>query len=266
MRPAFQSRGYSHYFLAGGMTALALAITVRMRVYGEHKQLLLFLAAVVFSAVSGHWRAGLVTAALSAASYALFIAEPIGTFAIDDPADARRLLVFAIAALAMLVAFAARERATAKLRFREEMLSLSLAAGRIHAWSANFTSGGFWGATGGDGLANTYEAFVASVHPDDRRAFMRTVDAAMGVRADVEVIHRLASDRGHHRWVSTRMRVHLDMSRRPAYLIGASIQVDRRRQAVPVESASNTDAFPASADRRRRGAHAREFSATDSKS
>jgi hypothetical protein len=246
MTAAFGNRRYLPYVLSGGITTLALGVTLATRALGDHEQLLLFFAAVAVSTAVWGWRAGLLAAALSAAFYSLFIAPPFGSFAIDDPADVRRLVVFLVVALALLVLFASREQAIAELQSSEEMLSLSLAAGRMKAWAANFQSGDFWGTAGtsGDGRrsnnswATTYEAFVASVHPEDRRKFMRAVDVAVGAERDCELDHRILIRNGDYRWVNTRLRVHFDGSGFAAYLFGVSIDVDKPRSDEHEESPS----------------------------
>ena len=53
MSAVIQSRGYGNYVSAVLVTTLALGVTLSMRLVGEHKQLLLFLAAVVVCAAAG---------------------------------------------------------------------------------------------------------------------------------------------------------------------------------------------------------------------
>ena len=234
----FAKSRYLPYALTGVITSISLGLTLRMRALGEHDQLLLFLAAVAVSTAVWGWRAGLLAVALSAAFYSLFIAPPFGSFAIDDPGDVTRLIVFLLVTLPLLVLFASREHAVAKLQSSEKMLSLSLAAGRMTAWAANFSSGDFWGTADSSGngrrlnhsRTNTYEAFVASVHPEDRSKFMRAVDVAVGAERDCEIDHRIPNRNGAYRWVNTRLRVHFDESGRAAYLIGVSIDIDNPRR------------------------------------
>lgn len=95
---------------------------------------LLFIVAVLISAISFGFWVGLIGALLSFLAYNFFFVEPIHTFSVAEPADVLVLAVFLIvAALTGLLAGRAREEADAARR-RAEMLE------RLAAFSADLST------------------------------------------------------------------------------------------------------------------------------
>ena len=104
--------------------ALATVVTAAFRDFFEQNLFLLFLVAVLGSALAGGWRVGLTATAGAVAGMALFLYEPIGQLAIAGPTNVVRVLVFAfMAALVSLLSDAlvsARRRAEARERSLRE--------------------------------------------------------------------------------------------------------------------------------------------------
>ena len=75
------------------------------------------------------------------------------------------------------------------------------------------------------------EDFICRLHTDDRDRVRHTIDDALRTGEDFDSEYRLILPDGIVRWISTRGSVHFDDARKPARLLGISIDITARKQA-----------------------------------
>ncbi len=75
------------------------------------------------------------------------------------------------------------------------------------------------------------EDFICRLHPDDRDRLRHTIDDALHTGKDFDSEYRLILPDGIVRWISTRGSVQFDDARKPAGLLGISIDITARKQA-----------------------------------
>src|SRR3954452_1858762 len=75
------------------------------------------------------------------------------------------------------------------------------------------------------------EDFICRLHPDDRNRLPHTIDDALHTGKDFDSEYRLILPDGIVRWISTRGSVQFDDGRKPAGLLGISIDITARKQA-----------------------------------
>ncbi len=135
-----------------------------------------------------------------------------------------------------------RLRAETALRDSQERLNLALEGGELSLWSwrrgedialdavSRITSLGYAAPEGPTG----YRAYLALVHPEDRRRFhdaVRTYSNATGDRPFVTE-HRLRAQDGTWRWMLVRGRVvRRDASGEPLRIAGTFLDITARKQA-----------------------------------
>lgn len=89
------------------------------------------------------------------------------------------------------------------------------------------------------GFGHTFEAFLASVHPDDRPAVEKAVKAAMKHDRNYSIEHRIVWPNGIVRWVAETGDVFRDENNRAVRLIGIVQDITARRQAEEALRQSN---------------------------
>ncbi len=128
-----------------------------------------------------------------------------------------------------------------RLRESEERLRLAVAAGEIGTWDYYPTTGALsWDERCKEihGVARdapvTYDLFVATIHPDDRRRVeemvQRMLDPASGGRYVIEYRIQRLLDR-EERWVSVRGAVLFDDAGRAVRFIGTTQDITDQRRA-----------------------------------
>ena len=75
------------------------------------------------------------------------------------------------------------------------------------------------------------EDFICRLHPDDRDRVRHTIDHALDTGEDFDSEYRLILPDEIVRWISTRGSVQFDDARKPARLLGISIDITARKQA-----------------------------------
>jgi K+-sensing histidine kinase KdpD len=224
----YQDRRSRNDLFAIVTTVAAFLLTQGLAAFSVREPLVLLIVGVTITAATQGWRAGLLSLGLSGFCFAMFLAPPWYSITMDDPSDRLRLILFLLLACAIVYFFATRERLGRALRSNQELLSLSLATGRAKAWAVDFITGAFW--QNFDAAAETYhrtffasyDALVASVHPDDRLAFMKAVSAAVEAKREAEIKHRVIVNDGVYRWVNTRLQVQFNRSGKARRLVGVS--------------------------------------------
>lgn len=77
----------------------------------------------------------------------------------------------------------------------------------------------------------TYEAFLNTIHPDDRAMVHRAYTESLANRTPYEITHRLLMPDGRIKWVCERCQTNFDASGKPLYSQGTVQDVTERRQA-----------------------------------
>lgn len=142
-----------------------------------------------------------------------------------------------------------------EIKQSEESLITAQRIAKLGNWDWNVKNGGLWwsdeiyrifGLKRGESEA-TYEAFLKSVHPDDRAMLESAVGMALkGEPYDIE--HRIVLPDGKERIVHERGEVTFDDDAKPVHMLGTVIDItelkraeeDRRKLSQAVEQSSST--------------------------
>jgi len=146
----------------------------------------------------------------------------------------------AITRMAKLYALAVQrmQRQTA-LKTSEERYALAQKAANIGSWDWNIVTGKLlwseriepmFGFAKGQ-FAGTYEAFLQSVHPDDRDSVIGSVNACMEGGADYRIEHRIVWPDGTVRWVLETGDVMRDAEGKAVRMLGVVQDITERKQA-----------------------------------
>jgi len=146
----------------------------------------------------------------------------------------------AITRMAKLYALAVqRMRRQTALKNSEERYALAQKAADIGSWDWNIVTGGLlwseriepmFGFAKGQ-FGGTYEAFLQSVHPDDRDFVVRAVNACVKDGADYKIEHRIIRPDGTVRWVSETGDVMRDAEGKAIRMLGVVQDITDRRRA-----------------------------------
>src|SRR5215472_3922960 len=124
------------------------------------------------------------------------------------------------------------------LRESEERMRVAAEAVNLGIWEWDLTKDEIWATNARRALLGlpasgtiALEDFISRLHPDDRDRVRRTMDDAIHSGEDFDSEYRLILPDGIVRWMSTRGSVHFDDSRKPARLLGISIDITERKQA-----------------------------------
>ena len=143
----------------------------------------------------------------------------------------------------------------------EERLRLATAAGGVGIWDWDLATGrvalsaeyyDLTSVTPGT-FAETFDAFLATVHPDDRRRLADAVAAARDGRQEFTAEYRLHAPPFADRWVAGRGRFAYDGAGRPTRLVAVAVDVSdakaadaQRTQLLDAERAARSEAERAS--------------------
>ncbi len=117
-------------------------------------------------------------------------------------------------------------------------LSLALAAAGMGIWEMDLRSGAVeWSdecfeIVGCDSFDGTYEAFAASVHPDDRQSVQDAIDAAVGAHESYAAEFRWLHRDGTWHWLSNSGRAEYDHDGEPIRLFGTVQDITSQRLAT----------------------------------
>jgi PAS domain S-box-containing protein len=121
-----------------------------------------------------------------------------------------------------------RKRAEDSLKQSEERYALAQKAANIGSWDWNITTGelhwsetieALFGFNNGE-FGATYEAFLESVHPDDRQYVQDSVNACVKEGKEYAIEHRILWPDGTVRWVSETGNVMRDSKRKAVRMLG----------------------------------------------
>jgi len=124
------------------------------------------------------------------------------------------------------------------LQESEERMRVAAEAVNLGIWEWDLSKDEIWATNARRGLLGlpasgtiALEDFISRLHPDDRDRVRRTMDDAIHSGEDFDSEYRLVLPDGIVRWMSTRGSVHFDDARKPARLLGISIDITERKRA-----------------------------------
>src|SRR5262245_44423928 len=124
------------------------------------------------------------------------------------------------------------------LQESEERMRVTAEAVNLGIWEWDLSKDEIWATNARRALLGlpasgtiALEDFISRLHPDDRDRVRRTMDDAIHRGEDFDSEYRLILPDGIVRWMSTRGSVHFDDARKPARLLGISIDITERKQA-----------------------------------
>ena len=148
------------------------------------------------------------------------------------------LLVLAVTGMVVASAvWSERDRATEALQRSEERLHLALDSARMGTWywsvetnllAWDDTLRRIYHLVPGEPM-ETYEQFIARVHPDDREFVGQTVTRTLQTGEALDYEFRIVLPDGRVRWIADLGKVGRDAAGRPLYLTGVCVDVTERR-------------------------------------
>ena len=133
-----------------------------------------------------------------------------------------------------------RKQAQEALQESEARLRLALEAVHMGTWDWNIATnevvysdqlGPVFGLAKGTYHPN-YEAFLNSVHPEDREAVAQTVARAVEEGADYEMEYRVIWPDGSLHWVATKGQVYFDQKNKAIRMVGVAMDITERKEAT----------------------------------
>jgi PAS domain S-box-containing protein len=189
-------------------------------------------------------RGATASAALMTALGACATIAGYGAFVVPNPNDSLLLLQAfigfnALTMLALAAVVSERQRVAASLGRNVLRLQLALDAATMGAWEWDIPTGKVRWSEGLElihglapgSFAGTFEAFMADVHPDDRRHVQQSLAQVMRDRSDHLIEYRVLGAGGAIRWVEGRGRLVLDNYGNPLRLVGVCMDITQRKQA-----------------------------------
>jgi two-component system sensor kinase FixL len=120
----------------------------------------------------------------------------------------------------------------------EERMRVAAEAVNLAVWEWDLSKDEIWATNARRTLLGlptfgkiALEDFICRLHPDDRDGLRHTIHDALHTGKDFDSEYRLILPDGIVRWISTRGSVQFDDARKPARLLGISIDVTARKQA-----------------------------------
>ena len=131
----------------------------------------------------------------------------------------------------------ARSQAAEVTRVAEARMRFALESAGVGIWDMDYKTGVLeWSGTleAQYGLmagtfAGTFDAFIDRIHPDDRAATLKTLEAARKSGSDFSIQHRTVWPDGTLRFLSGAGRMHLDATGTPVRGVGISLDITERR-------------------------------------
>ena len=230
-----QGSGRERYAVALASTGAALAATLLLHGSGNDPFMSFFAVAVMVSAWYGGWKAGLLTTLASVLASVLLVLPPPGSAALEKQ-SAIHLGLFVLSALIICAFMAALHSTQEALRLSQKIFCRAQRSANIAAFEWKLSTGQvLWSeeltALKDRVLDQTFENWMAQVHPDDREAVRQTLQQAILDRAEYEVECRVVNAEGRSQWVALRGQALAGPSGEPERVLGVAIDIHKRRHA-----------------------------------
>lgn len=226
---------------------------------GQHAPYITFFPAVLFAAFFGGFWPGVTATGLSVLLASIFSSMPGGVPFTSDNGMIASLIIFTVNGIAisglceimrrrmrqaehLKIELAMRkdaEVAAEAIRSSEERFRLATSAGAVGVWewdiAANHVS---WSdsiyeihGVEKNEFGHTVEAFASLVHPDDLGRVNQTIERSLQHGAPYELEFRSLKPDGTIIWIYTKAKVIRNHSGQAVRLLGATVDITRRRQA-----------------------------------
>ncbi len=181
--------------------------------------------------------AALMVAALGAANASLQRAHNRLKVEVEERLKAEAALLESQRMEALAQLAVATERGRAALRQSEQQLEFALNAGRLGNWEIDLKTGLLKASPvfranlglGPDDPLETYEAFLALIHPQNLENYHRQVDENVAAGNDLEVEFRTLGPDGETRWMLIRGRGVFDEEGSAVRAVGVSLDITSRK-------------------------------------
>lgn len=216
------------YVVALVSTGIAFGLTIYSDTIYQRGAFVLMLAAVSLSAWAGGWKPAVLSMGLCTL-FASFVILNISqnSMVIHDYGDILRVFLFVLVASLISWLHHQKEKIARRLEQSEQRLSIALDYVKIGVWHLDLKTNDFWWShtlehiLGGPPMefSNTYESFVAYLHPDDKDFVERAVRRTRENGEDFDIDHRLVRADKNIIWIHTQGRVVHDEQGQPAYVV-----------------------------------------------
>jgi PAS domain S-box-containing protein len=147
--------------------------------------------------------------------------------------------VVAVTALVLGAVTIERERAKEAARQSRDELRLTLEATRVGTWNWDQRTGKVCWSDNLEAIAGlapgtfggTFEAFLDSVHPEDRDTVLQAIRSALEEVKECEIEYRCVGADGSVRWMGGRGRMLYDAAGQPLRMHGIGSDITPRKQA-----------------------------------
>ena len=131
-----------------------------------------------------------------------------------------------------------RKQIVKALKLSEERYALAQRAANIGSWDWDIQTGALqWSETiesmfgfGRGEFRATYEAFLESVHPEDRQYVVESVNACLKKSKEYDIEHRIVWPNGQVRWVSEKGDVIRDKNKKAVRMLGVVQDITERKK------------------------------------
>ncbi len=139
----------------------------------------------------------------------------------------------------------------ADLRETEQRMELAASAAKLGMWMWDIARNEIWITEKGRalfGFASSerldFDRFRSALHPEDRELVRQAVENSLKTGVEYESEYRVVLPDGQVRWIAGRGRVEFNGKGQPARMLGASLDITKRKQAeeqfrLVVEAAPN---------------------------
>jgi PAS domain S-box-containing protein len=214
---------------------------------------IVLVAAVIASAWTGGMLGGMVALAVAAGLHTfLLIVDPLGWWAPAGSAELFKVLFFVVVGFVTVLLIGSRRAAhdrladalehvatlAQELDVRDQRLELVLASSGTGTWEWDMTSGTLeWSEAifRQHGLspqtdAPSYEAYLATIHPDDQARFRDAIAQVIEQGGQFDVEFRVVWPDGSIHWTHGSGRAFRDNAGQPVRMVGTGTDITERRR------------------------------------
>jgi diguanylate cyclase (GGDEF)-like protein/PAS domain S-box-containing protein len=226
-----------------GFAFLTVAVAAAVRYWmgksiGSMPPYVVFFPATALVAYEAGLGPGIAATLLSALTAAFFFIEPIGSFAVNSPAEIFRLVAFVILGILLSIFTDRGRRRKAQLAHVKEHLAEAQQLAQIGSWELDFASGRIawsdqtyriFGLPIGSTPLTREQIQTQIVHPADRQRIAATWAEELKAGAYLKEYRIVVQ--GKTRWVRSRARIEFSPSGDPQTALGTVQDITREKLA-----------------------------------